>query len=151
MKRLVLLTATILALSANPGMAQNAEQAIAEASVAWETAFNEGDGQGVADLYSEDGAVFPPGAARIDGKDAIAAFWQGAIDSGLKDADLHTTEVAELGDLAYETGHATLSAPGTDGNVVPVALKYIVVWQRGDDGMWRLHRDIWNMGPAPGG
>jgi hypothetical protein len=25
--------------------------------------------------------------------------------------------------------------------------KFIVVWPRGDDGVWRLHRDIWNMDP----
>jgi uncharacterized protein (TIGR02246 family) len=151
MRRFALLTAAILALSAHPGKAQDAEQGIAEASVAWENAFNDGSGQGVADLYTEDGMLFPPGAARVDGKAAIAAFWQGAIDSGLKDADLQTSEVAEFGDLAYETGRVALSAPGTDGAMVPVTGKYIVVWQRGDDGMWRLHRDIWNMDPAPGG
>jgi uncharacterized protein (TIGR02246 family) len=134
MRRFALLTAAIFALSANPGFAQDAEQAIEEASVAWEAAFNSGSGKGVADLYTEDGALFPPGAARVDGKAAIAAFWQAAIDSGLKDADLQTTEVAGFGDLAYETGGATLSATGTDGNMVPVALKYIVVWQRGGDG-----------------
>ncbi|TIR04878.1 MAG: hypothetical protein E5X37_28660 [Mesorhizobium sp.] len=26
--------------------------------------------------------------------------------------------------------------------------KYIVVWKKGDDGTWRLHRDIWNLGAA---
>jgi ketosteroid isomerase-like protein len=30
-----------------------------------------------------------------------------------------------------------------------VSGKYIVVWQLGDDGAWRLHRDIWNMNAAP--
>jgi len=36
-----------------------------------------------------------------------------------------------------------------DGARVPVSGKYIVVWQRGEDGAWRLYRDIWNMNPAP--
>jgi ketosteroid isomerase-like protein len=22
--------------------------------------------------------------------------------------------------------------------------KYLVIWKQGDDGMWRLHVDIWN-------
>jgi ketosteroid isomerase-like protein len=29
-----------------------------------------------------------------------------------------------------------------------VAGKYIVVWKKGEDGTWRLHRDIWNAGAA---
>jgi ketosteroid isomerase-like protein len=26
--------------------------------------------------------------------------------------------------------------------------KYVVVWKKDGDGMWRLHRDIWNTGAA---
>ena len=34
-----------------------------------------------------------------------------------------------------------LTAAGSDGNRVPVKGKYVVVWEHGDDGVWRLHRD----------
>ena len=149
MKRLVVLAALPLLLGADPGHAQDAKAAIDEAAIAWETAFNAGDGKALAELYTEDAALFPPGAERVDGKAAIVEFWQGAIDSGLADADLEPVEVVEAGDLAYEVGAVTLSAPGSDGERVPVSGKYIVVWQLGDDGAWRLHRDIWNMNPAP--
>jgi uncharacterized protein (TIGR02246 family) len=149
MKRFVVFAALPLLLSVDPGHAQDAKAAIEENAIAWEKAFNAGDGKGVAELYTEDAALFPPGAERVDGKAAIAEFWQAAIDSGLADADLQTVEVIEAGDFADEVGTVTLSAPGSDGERVPVSGKYIVVWRHADDGVWRLHRDIWNMNPPP--
>lgn len=137
-----------LTIATVPVAAQDAQKAIEQGAAAWETAFNAGDGKGVADLYTEDAVLLPPGAARVDGKAAIATFWQGAIDSGLTDADLETVEVLEAGDLAIEVGTVALGAPTSDGGTADVSGKYIVVWQRGDDGAWRLHRDIWNMDPA---
>ena len=149
MQRLIVLAALPLLLGAVPVHAQDAKAAIEEAAIAWESAFNAGDGKGVAELYTEDAALFPPDAERVDGKAAIAEFWQGAIDAGLADADLETVEVIEAGDLAYEVGEVSLSAPGSDGARMPVSGKYIVVWQRAGDDTWRLHRDIWNMNPPP--
>jgi uncharacterized protein (TIGR02246 family) len=149
MKRLVVIAALPLLFGADPGHAQDVEAAIEKAAIAWESAFNAGDGKRVAELYTEDAALLPPDAERVDGKAAIAEFWQGAIDSGLADADLEPVEVVEAGDLAHEVGTVTLSAPGSNGERVSLSGKYIVVWQRGDDGAWRLHRDIWNMNPAP--
>ena len=147
MTRLIVAAALPLLLGTAPSHAQDAQAAIEEAATAWESAFNAGDGKGVAELSTEDAALFPPDAERIDGKPAIAEFWQAAIDAGLADADLETVEVMETGDLAYEVGTGTLSAPTSDGARASVSGKYIVVWQQADDGAWRLHRDIWNMNP----
>ena len=148
MKPSALLATLPLLLGADPALAQDAEAAIDEAALAWESAFNAGDGKGVAELYTEDAALLPPDAERVDGKAAIAEFWQAAIDAGLADADLASVEVVEAGDLAYEVGTVTLTAPGPEGGRVPLTGKYIVVWQHADDGAWRLHRDIWNLDPA---
>jgi uncharacterized protein (TIGR02246 family) len=128
--------------------AETAEEGIKAASAKFEDAFNGGDGAAVGALYTEHAAVLPPDGARVDGNAAIAEFWQGAIDAGLKDLDLQTVEVLDAGDLAVEVGKVSLTTSGSVGKAVPVAGKYIVVWQRGDDGSWRLHRDIWNFDPA---
>ncbi|MCP4431448.1 MAG: DUF4440 domain-containing protein [Gammaproteobacteria bacterium] len=115
---------------------------IDETMVKFVAAFNAGDGATVASFYSEDAALFPPGAERIDGRSAIQTFWQGGIDSGMKIDKLHSVEVDSGGDFAGEVGVFVLSVPG-DSGVTKVAGKYIVTWKRSGH-TWQLHRDIWN-------
>lgn len=44
----------------------------------FEETYNRGDAKGVADLYTEKGRLYPPGAdgKTFEGKDQIAAFWE---------------------------------------------------------------------------
>jgi uncharacterized protein (TIGR02246 family) len=129
-----------------PALAADATAEIEARSLEFEAAFNAGDGNAVGAMYTEDAAVLPPGGARVDGRAAITGFWTGAIDSGLGDLDLVTTEVIPAGEGAVvEVGTLTLSAPGEGGARVTVAAKYIVHWKQ-VDGTWHLHRDIWNDG-----
>ena len=121
--------------------------AIEERGKAFEQAYNSGDAAGLADLYTEDAAILPPGAARAEGREAIAEFWGGAMEQGLSNLDLTTVEVEAAGDMAAEIGTLTATAPAAEGsNQSEIAGKYLVVWKRGEDGTWRLHRDIWNLG-----
>jgi uncharacterized protein (TIGR02246 family) len=112
------------------------------------TAFNHGDAAGLANLYTENAALLPPDARRVDGRQEIQKFWQGAFDAGVTDMTIEIVESEARGDIAYETGAYSLKAPGEDGELVAVSGKYIVVWKHGADGQWRLHRDIWNHTPA---
>lgn len=123
-------------------LASEPRQHIDETLVQFVAAFNAGDGATVASFYTEDASLLPPGGARVDGRAAIQAFWQGAIDSGMKIDDLHAIEVDSRLDLAGEVGVFVLSVPGESG-VTKVAGKYIVLWKR-DGHTWRLYRDIWN-------
>lgn len=141
MKRLL----TILALGVilpTTLVAGEPRRHIDEAMVKFVAAFNAGDGAAVANLYTRDAALFPPGAERIDGRSAIQTFWQGAIDSGMKIDKLHAVEVDSGGNIAGEVGVFVLSVPG-DSGMTKVAGKYIVTWKRTGH-TWRLHRDIWN-------
>lgn len=149
MKRLFTAGGLILMLGTGQALAQDAEQAIGKQLDAFEAAFDAGDGKALAELYTEDAVLLPPGAERIEGRAKIAEFWQGAMDAGLEDPSLEAVEVVELGDYAYEVGALSITAQDADGQPAPVSGKYIVIWQRGDDGTWRLHRDIWNLDPAP--
>jgi ketosteroid isomerase-like protein len=99
MKRLLVLVGAVSILAGGPAFAQSAEEAVKEGLDAWEAVFNAGDGKALADLYTEDAVLLPPGAERIEGRGKIAEFWQGAIDAGLEDPDLEAVEVVESGDL----------------------------------------------------
>ena len=140
--------AVVFALAATGGASADARVDIAAALASFAEAFNGGDSAGVAALYTADAALFPPGAARVDGRAAIQAFWQGAIDDGITALSLEAVEVEESGDLAMEVGSFSLAVPGEGGQQTTVFGKYIVVWKKGADGVWRLYRDIWNTNPA---
>lgn len=131
-----------------PAIAGTPAKDIEAANKAFADAYNEGDAKGVAAKYTEDAALLPPDGKRVDGQDAIATFWKGAMDGGLKNLTLTTVEVDSREDLAFEVGAFTLDAPGEGGTMSTIAGKYIVVWKKGEDGVWRLHRDIWNAGAA---
>jgi hypothetical protein len=80
---------TVLALALGAALTTSAvagppRSHIETAMTTFAAAFNGGDGAGVAALYAEDAAVLPPDGARVDGRDAIQAFWQGAIDGGVR-------------------------------------------------------------------
>lgn len=140
-----ILLSTTFALLAFPVLAGSVTEAIEARSLEFEAAFNSGDSAALGALYSPDAAILPPGGARVDGRDEIAAFWAAAIESGLADLDLIAVEVIATGDSALDVGTLTLSAPGESGERAVVAAKYVVHWVQ-IDGVWHLHRDIWNLG-----
>lgn len=140
--------AVLLAATAPGHAADDMKAAIDQQIAAFEDAYNNGDAAAMGELYTEDAAILPPGAARMDGRQAISEIWGGAMEQGLAELDLSTVELETAGDdMATEIGTFTATAPAAEGGgASDVAGKYLVVWKRGDDGTWRLHRDIWNMG-----
>jgi ketosteroid isomerase-like protein len=120
---------------------------IAAANSDFMNTFNRGDGAGMGGLYTENGQLFPPNSDIVTGQSAISAFWQGAMDMGIKTAKLETVELEGEDDAAFEVGKYTLSG---EGDKVIDSGKFIVIW-RIEGGKWKLHRDIWNSSmPAPG-
>jgi uncharacterized protein (TIGR02246 family) len=116
-----------------------AEDGIRAGGEALAGAINAKDAAAAAALYTADGAVLPPGAPRQHGTEAIRDFWQAAIDAGLAEVTLATDEVREAGDQAVEVGTLRGMMGGT-----PLVGKYLVHWTE-QGGVWKLHRDIWNL------
>ncbi|HUH11859.1 MAG TPA: DUF4440 domain-containing protein [Longimicrobiales bacterium] len=121
-------------------------QGIDETNRAAEQSIAAGDVAGfVAQTYTEDAMILPPGGPIISGHGGIEEFWSSAGEQlGLTGVRLETQELVTLGpDAAYEIGLGTLeTAQG------PHEAKYVVIWKRGEDGRWRWHVDIWNDMPA---
>ena len=124
----------------NQGNATGFHEAIAAADEKFMETFNGGDAAGLADLYTENGQLLPPGSDLVTGAAAIQTFWQGAMDMGIKTASLKTVETEGHGDTVIEIGKYTLS--GETGNIMDRG-KYLVIWKQ-VGGQWKLHRDIWN-------
>jgi ketosteroid isomerase-like protein len=119
-------------------------QAVDEGNRKFGAAAARKDYAGMAALYTANAKVLPPDAPIVTGKKAIEEFWRSAATAlGLTDATLKTVDLEVTGNTAYEVGEADLKLGSGQAKV-----KYLVVWLKGDDGQWRLHRDIWNNMPA---
>lgn len=108
-------------------------------------AVNSGDAESASRLYTEDALLMPPGSPQLQGRAAIREAWQGMIDAGVKDLEFTCHEAVEAGDTAIEVSALSASASGEGGSPVSLVGKYIVIWKKGGDGDWYLHRDIWNL------
>ncbi len=119
---------------------------IRQCNDAFEAAFAQQDSATIADLYTEEADLLPPGADKLTGREAIANFWQGAMQMGVAKATLTTDEAEDLGDTTIETGNFSLySATGDSLDQG----KYLVIWKQRND-QWFLHKDIWNSSQSAG-
>ena len=102
-----------------------------------------GDAAGAAACYAKDARLMSSNIDTIT-NDGLAAYWQGAIDMGIKEATLISDSVEVHGDTAIEVGKYVMY--GADH----VALdngKYLVVWKY-EGGDWKLKEDIFNTSVA---
>ena len=106
--------------------------------------FNGKDAASLAFHYAENAAAFPPGQARVEGRENIQKMWEQVIASGAANLALRTAEVEESGNLAVETGTFSLEGPDHNGTAAKSSGKYVVVWKKTADGTWQMYRDIWN-------
>ena len=140
----VAILAIPLLVLAGSAQARDIKADIDAANARFVAAFNKRDAAGIGQLYTEHATALPPGAPMAKGRAAIQAFWQGAIQSGLKNASLKALQVDQFGNAAREIGTFSLDAPDAQKQMVHVEGKYVVLWRRERSG-WKLDTDIWNM------
>ena len=125
-------------------MAERVRQKIQSANGKFGESIRTGNASAVGALYTDDALLMPPNTEMIRGRDGTTKFWAGAIKMGVKDAILSTVELHQQGDMVEEVGNYTLKIQPEGQAPFEDRGKYVVLWKMGDDGVWRLHRDIWN-------
>lgn len=145
-------TAAVISLSISSSARADEPRPIDAAQALWEQAFATGDGARAAEMaFTEDARLLPDGNPIVEGREAIAAFWQGGFDAGFRDLELGLTAVDMVGDdTMIETGTWSVSVPRTEGGSERVGGKALVVWKKEADGVWRMAQDMWNMDTPPG-
>ena len=118
-----------------------AERAFEEAYAAFSAAYRAGDAAAVAGLYADDAFYLAPGGEIERGDmgrhfEFLSSFEPGAgpiIEFEIVDRDVS-------GGLAYDIGYFTFRREGEPAESAGRG-KFIVIWKRADDGVWRIHAD----------
>lgn len=119
---------------------------------AWIAAYNSGNADAVADLYTEDASDNPANEPSAIGRAAIRERIATQFGMGSASATVTATATEVDGDLAYDAGNYTVSiTPAGGGEAMTVDGRYVVILRRQSDGSWKLVRGIDNSPtPLPG-
>jgi len=122
------------------------EAAIRESVVAWSKAAGRKELERCLSFYTEDACVLPFNAPIAQGKDQIRHVWSMLMSNPGYSLRFGPTkiEVARSGDLAYEIGTFDLTLASDAGKPNAMSGKYVVVWKKQANGMWKTAADIFN-------
>lgn len=112
------------------------------------TAFNTGNYDHGAALFSLDGVFMPPNRELTQGPKAIERALQELGELGHQDLRFETVRVDYSGDMAIEIGRYTVAIAQANGTTVADRGKYLRAWHR--LGAWLIRADCWNSNLALG-
>ncbi|MFN2398628.1 MAG: DUF4440 domain-containing protein [Gemmatimonadaceae bacterium] len=121
---------------------QTEEQAIRDLGRQWQQAAASKDVAAIMRMYAPDAVFAPPNMALAKDSDAIRAAWAGLFEYPNLSLTFGPTriEVAQSGDLAYETGTYRLAFDGPQGRVEDEG-NYAVAWKK-VGGQWKAVSDV---------
>jgi uncharacterized protein (TIGR02246 family) len=102
--------------------------------------------------YADDAVLFWPGVPMVTGQAAIRAFMERFLAAPGFSLQFRTARVGVSSDaaLAYSYGTNAVSFPGPGGSLLHDKGKYVSVYRKGPDGVWKVVADIGKADlPAP--
>ncbi|RWM21791.1 MAG: SgcJ/EcaC family oxidoreductase [Mesorhizobium sp.] len=119
---------------------ENIREVLQKANDGWNSAFNSGNADAVAALYTPDAVVLPSTHAFVRGTSAIKDFWKELISAGVRNHGIELVDAVAAGDIAYATGK--WSAEG--GETQRYEGSIVTIFRRETDGSWRVCLHTWN-------
>src|SRR3954447_7114529 len=113
------------------------EQALADA-------FEAADPAAWVASYTEDAVFAGPGAPTLEGR---AALLGAAPHVSLSSLEIRADSTIGDGDFAATTGLATWVSGPRGSDAPTVRRRFLMVWRREADGVWRLARELLNEAP----
>ncbi|MBW3670089.1 MAG: SgcJ/EcaC family oxidoreductase [Acidobacteria bacterium] len=125
---------------------QPTEREIQEASNRFIDARQSGDASSFAALFTEDGMFMVPGLLDAVGRSGVRELAQKRF-AGARSSDLviHRREIQVLGDSASELAWFSETSPSGDHRMEG---RHLIVWKRGTDDVWRVHRYLYSFSDA---
>lgn len=151
---MAVLTVGPKAIAQGPSCAQQdstqAHAALVASDRAFSAAYVRGDFAAMAAMYAPDGTLIPE-TRMVRGREAIQRFFtlapgtrQVAHSLQIESLSLHGGTAVEVG-IWSSTKQPSGSEPSTGSG------RYLLVWECGRDGLWRIAYDMWHQPPRPGG
>jgi uncharacterized protein (TIGR02246 family) len=126
----------------NLGRGTDVISAIRDANQDFCTAFNTGNYDQCANLFTSDGCFMAPNQETVQGNKAIERMLEKFRDMGYEDLRLETLRVDHSVDMAVEIGRYTVSIRQANGTTVVDRGKYLNAWRR--IGAWLKSADCWS-------
>lgn len=133
----------ILEASLPSGLSSADIDAIRTTSARWVAAVRAGRWEDAAQTFTEDAILRFPDAS-YEGRAAILKFFQ-AMPPWSPGRTLHIDEIQGRGEMAFVTGHSTVTPEG--GGPPVVVSRYLDIRLRKADGTWLFYRDM--VSPVP--
>jgi ketosteroid isomerase-like protein len=102
----------------------------------------------LAALYSSEAIILRPNVAAARGRMAIRALLQAALDGGLGDVELDSSDTGALDQIACLSGRSRMLVPVGAGKRQEQTGKYLMV-ARKQGGEWKILADAWSMDALP--
>lgn len=118
--------------------------AINEANESYVNFYNSRNAAGVASLHTEDAMVMPPNFDFAIGKAQIQAAISAEIEMGAGGLKFTQLELVVKDNIAYEIGLYELKVEAEGQPTIEDNGKFIVIWEKQEDGKWLMEKDIWN-------
>ncbi|HEV8334514.1 MAG TPA: DUF4440 domain-containing protein [Steroidobacteraceae bacterium] len=132
-------------LFASPEAQGEARSGIDATRNAYAAAWRAADVKQIAELYTENAFVLYPNQPAISGRSAIVDYFKGFFgEFPENEFELVSSEIVIAGSWAFDRGTYRWKGTPRSGAVVEDNGKYLVVLLRGDDGKWRVARDMDN-------
>jgi uncharacterized protein (TIGR02246 family) len=113
-------------------------------------AFSAGDADAVADCYTEDALLILPFRPSLSGRRAIADHYRQALSRVTLEIEPSIEETEVAGDWAFQRGSIRQKVSVQGGSAVHRSSgRYLLVARRGDDGSWRVARDVFTPDQPP--
>ena len=128
---------------AQPGDPDRDSLAILAAAKAFSSAYVSNDTVALGRVYSDSAVLLPPNN-ELRGRAAIQRYFAWA-DGYQQLAHSMTPERLTIsGDVAVDVGTWTSTGQRGDADPTTASERYLIVWVREDDGVWRILYDMWH-------
>jgi ketosteroid isomerase-like protein len=101
----------------------------------------EGNWAAWTDTCTDDVILIPPGDDHVQGRETARA-WFGSFPRFVEFSG-EPMVVRGSGDMAFTTGVAKAKLE-VEGEIVDTSIKWLAVFERQDDGGWKMTADAWN-------